>query len=930
MDTENIESAPFFGTECALQPSVPALSNAMPWVGSVCNFSRVSTPAVITAWLLPSDSSTCYQQLIDSAYPYLPTGSTMVTALTDQSQSSTSALSYPGVLQWDLIGNTDGTEAAFWDFPGTILDQKTTFSSLDPNVLVHSYPTRSASLVQTTTPQVSNQGYSLEPSYQKGSQVYYYDLNSLGPQVPGELRQCLQACDPVSYSGGHVSALQPEMVMMPKEIQSTNIQTAFSTSAIYYPTAAQDMSDTSLQVVNMETSLGLTASGQTLCLLQSPDLCNAYTQDIQMNTAPVNGCSLPAPIHSPLEFLPLPPAPSLEQTDNNDLDRMTADLSTPLDAYEGIKENQDPSLLTLAHDNVQQALKYTDSESIRQKLSPDNATLGGSILGQNEPGELQSVMGSSLDLADMTTLVADVHLPQLLNSITEVNHFQDPTAMQSTDIRTDQAQESASIISVPLEQVRNRDQRASEMLHGPPQARDHVQHLVEKEKAGVSTATSEGAIDNMPKHLEAKAHKDTPSRPSRARAQGQDKTKKTRENNSKKTTELKQSRNRVKGEEQTTMAKNTRKRVPPVLSHDSFKKPRTHLGKHMLESVQVFHPLGKKSEKKAGISSSRALFNFSCNQDPMTGAATTSLLDVLCDVRGHGKTLGNAQRPESGSHKTCPSPSQYELPPPGKVKLVPLLFPTLDKPQARPVSRKPLSLASRRPTTDNPVRSHSHAVNATTMKPSHGAHASTSSMASVKSVVPIATTATRPNITNPIQSYTGPQPALCRPVSHRASSHTSLQRELTSADKNKAPLPPKPKFQYLLQDFSRQPIPWRKVDIPGPVISQPITEEQRPEREAMKRRAQQQRENAAKYTSLGKPQLFLQREQDMEISQYYGYAISAVALEQFAEWLIKKDPVWWYLTFLELMCLCVFSAASTPNIWRFHRDNFHPWTPVVS
>ncbi|KAL6084228.1 hypothetical protein STEG23_004922, partial [Scotinomys teguina] len=33
---------------------------------------------------------------------------------------------------------------------------------------------------------------------------------------------------------------------------------------------------------------------------------------------------------------------------------------------------------------------------------------------------------------------------------------------------------------------------------------------------------------------------------------------------------------------------------------------------------------------------------------------------------------------------------------------------------------------------------------------------------------------------------------------------------------------------------------------------------------------------------------------------------------------------------METECLCVFSEVSTPNIWRFHRDNFHPWMPVVS
>ncbi|XP_052616298.1 uncharacterized protein C2orf78 homolog [Peromyscus californicus insignis] len=875
---ENFQRAPFFGMECALQPSAPVLKNATPLAGSVCNFSRVSTPALSSAWLLPSDSSICCQELMDSRYPDLPAGTTMVTVLTDQGQSSASALSYPGVLQWDPSGSTDRREAAFQDFTVPVIDQNTTFSSLsmtaqgdnilDPNALVLSYPTLSARLVQATPPQVPNQGYSLAPSYQEGSQVYYYDLNILGPLMAGELGQCLQTCGSLSYSGGQGSALQPEMVMMLKEIQPTNVQTPFSTSGSYYPTPAQDMADISLQVVKMETSLELSTSGQTLHLLQSPDLCNACTQDVQ-KTPPVHGdWSLIAPIESPSEFLCLPPAPSLKQTENNDLDLMTADLSTPLDVYEGKKENQDSSHLPLAHANMQQALNYTDSGSLKPKLSPDNATLGSTSLGQDEHGMLLGAMGSSMDFADLTTLD---YLPRLFNSVTEMNQFQDPTATQSKDIRTDQAQESSSIISVLVDQVKG--QKASEMLDGSPQARIQLQDLVEEEEDVGSDGSSEGAIDNMPKHLEGKAQKATPNMSNRARAQGQDKNKRTRENNSKKIEELKQSRNRVKEEENTTKPKKKWKRNPPELSHDSFKVPRTHLGMHMLESVQVFHPLGKKSEKKTGISSSQAQLNFSSNKDPRTGPATISLLDVPSDGRGPGNTPSNVQSTDSNAHRQCPSPSQYELPPPGKVKLVPLPFPALDKPQARLVSRKPLSLASRRPPAVCPVRAHSHSAQPTTLKSSKPAPTSTSLMASDKPVLPIATSATRPNITNPTQSCPGPQPALCRPVSYRASSHTSLQRELASADKNKAPSPPKPQIQYLLQDFSRQPIPWRKVHIPGPVISQPITEEQRPEREAMKRQAQRERENAAKYTSLGKLQLFLQREKDMEISRYYGYAI---------------------------------------------------------
>ncbi|CAO2625707.1 Uncharacterized protein C2orf78 homolog, partial [Lemmus lemmus] len=858
--TENCQRAPFFGAECALQPSVPVLRNAIPSAGSVCNFYGVSTPAASSAWLLPSDSSTCCQQLMDSASLYQQAGTTTLTALTDQSQISTLALPYAGVLQCDLTGSSDRRETAFQDFTVTIIDQNTTLSSLamtaqcdnslDPNALVPLYPTLSASLVQATPSQVPNQGYNLAPSYQDGSQLYYYSLNSLGPLMAGELEQCLQAYGLVSYSGTQASSLQPEMVMMLKEFQPMNVQTPLSTSAFYYPTSAQVMPDTSLQVVEMETPLELTPSGQTFCLLQSPDLGNACTHDTQMRTSPVNeDRSLTAPIHSPSEFLPLPPAPSLEQTENNNLD----------DTYEGTKENQNPTLLPLVHPDMQQTLKYTDAESLRQNLVLDNATLGNSTLGQEEPGVLQSVVGSNMDLADMTALVADIHLPQLFNSLTE--------------LKRDQAQESSSVISVPSDQVIKNDQKVSELPDGAPQTRIQLQKLVEGEDAVGSAGFSEGAFDNVVKHSEGKAQKVTPSKRSRARAHGQDRAKKTRENNSKKTEELKTSNHRVKAEERSAIPKTKRKKNPPELSHDSFKKPRTHLGMHMLESVQVFHPLGKKSEKKTGISSSRALLKFISNKDPRTGPDTTSLLDMPHEGQTLDKSLGKIQRPGSSAHKESPSPSQYELPPPGKVKLVPLPFPVLDRPQTKPVSRKLLCLASRRPTVAYPLRPHSHSVQPPTLKSSQPAPARTSLMASDKPALPNATSATRPNITKPVQSFTEPQPAASRPAPYRASSHTSLHREPLSAARNKALSSPKAKAQFLLLDFSCQPIPWRKVDIPGPVISQPITEEQRPEREAMKRQAQQERENTAKYTSLGKLQFFLQREKDMEISKYYGYAM---------------------------------------------------------
>ncbi|XP_021070828.1 uncharacterized protein C2orf78 homolog [Mus pahari] len=867
--SENFQSSRFFGTESTLHPSLPLLSNSIQPAGTVCNFSRISTPDVSSAWLLPSASSTSLQPLMGNAYLNPHAGTTMLTVLTEQGQISTSAPSYPGALKWDFTGSTDRREDARQEFNMTIIDQDTTLSSLavtnqcdkilDPNAIVPFYPTLPASFVQVTPPQMPNQGYSLAPSYQEGSQVYYYEHNNLGPLIAGEFGQCLQPHGSVSYPGSQTSALQPEMVMVLKEIQPRNIQIPLFTSAFSYSTSAQSMPDSGLTVVQMETSLGLPPSGQTHCQLQSSKLCNSCVQVSQIRPPAVNrDRALTAPIHSPSEFLALPPAPSLEQPENKNMTEAKEEFLKTLDAYDGTKENQDTSILTLEHPDLQQPLHCTDTESLRQKPASDNAHLGSINVGPKELVGLENEIGSSFDFKDITILETDIQIPQLLNTL--------------TDIDQDQSCENWKVTSGPSDQVRKNKHKSFELLEGAPQAKIQHRDLVEGEGAVGVAGASEKAIDNMAKHPEGKAPKVPPSKNRRARKQGKERSSGP-ENNSKKTGELKQSRKRVKAEEKPTIPKTKRKRNPPELSQNSFKKPRTHLGMHMLESVQVFHPLGKKSEKKTGISSFGGLRTFTTNKDLGPGSVTTTVLNRPREGQGPPKSPGKVQRAESSAHKECTSPSQYELPPAGKVKLVPLPFPTMEKPQSRPASRKPPSLAVRRPTTVYPVQPHSHSAQPTTLRPAQPPPVSTSSVASAKPAPPISSSATGPNETNPNQSSAVPQLATSRPVPYRASSHTSFQRELVSAARNKAPSPPKPQTQYLLQDFSRQPIPWKKVDILGPVVSQPITKEQRPEREAMKRRAQQERENAAKNPSTGKLQFFLQREKDMEISQYYGYAM---------------------------------------------------------
>ena len=97
----------------------------------------------------------------------------------------------------------------------------------------------------------------------------------------------------------------------------------------------------------------------------------------------------------------------------------------PRDAYEDTKENQDPSFLPFSHPGLQQPLHCTDTGSLRQTFASNNASLGGIHLGLEEKGTLDSLMVSTIDFADITTLVADIDLPQLFNFLTGLDQYKD-------------------------------------------------------------------------------------------------------------------------------------------------------------------------------------------------------------------------------------------------------------------------------------------------------------------------------------------------------------------------------------------------------------------------------------------------------------------------------------------------------------------------
>uniref|UniRef100_H0XIT3 Chromosome 2 open reading frame 78 n=1 Tax=Otolemur garnettii TaxID=30611 RepID=H0XIT3_OTOGA len=872
--TENFQNSSLLGTANSLQLSLPVVSNEAPLTGSVCNFSRVSAPAVSSAWLLPSSSGTSFQSLMGSAYLYQHSGTTMLSGVTGQNQISTSNASYPGIFEWDITGSTEKS-SSLGDLTVTVIDPDTTLSSMsttnqydktsDANALVPLYPSLSASLVQGTPSQIPNQGHSLSLPYQEGSQVYYYNQSTLGPLLSGELSPCLQSYGSMSYTGSMASASQPEVVMVLKEIQPTNVLPTASTPRIYYSMSAQPITDTSFQGLRMDNSLGLQPPSQTLSLPQTPEFpksCSSRNiQIIESNPPPDFGdISLIAPVQSPSDFLALSPVSSQEKTENKNLDEITMKLPKPLDAYPIPIENHDPPLLPLEIPDIHQLLACIDP--LGHEVQPDAniASLGKNSLSLEDHGTLENEMESSSSFSDITTLVKDINLPQLFDSLKDLDQSKDLTGFKAKDTKAIK--------------VKKNKLKASEPLSDAPKAKIQTkspENLFGEEVIIVSA--SDRAPVNTAKYSNSKPQKAASSKNSKAKGHRQEKTKKARDNNAKKAEESKRSGNKVKAEEKPTIPKMKRKRNQLELSQENFKKPRSCLGMHMLESVQVFHALGKKNDKKTGLTSSWNLGNTNNTKDPKPSPAFKSWLDTRHEGKGSEKTQVKAQKTDGSAEKECSSPSDYELPPPGKVKLVPLPFPTMEKPQARPVPRRPQSVASHRPAAAYPARPGStNSAQSSVVNSYRPAPANASSIGPARPARPISTNSARPGSINPTQVNV-PQSTASKPALYKTSSCTSFRQEPISNAVIKPHSPAKPRNQYVLQDFSTQPIPWRKPDISGPVISRPITKEQRPEREAMKRQAQEERENAAKFTSLGKLQYFIEREKEMEISQYYGYVM---------------------------------------------------------
>ncbi|XP_054977167.1 uncharacterized protein C2orf78-like [Sorex araneus] len=663
-----------------------------------------------------------------------------------------------------------------------------------------------------------------------------------------------------------------KMVMVLKEVQASSNRLLASTSGIYYSVLAQPITEFSYQVMNSlgtEASLALQPSDQTFYLTQTselPESCSSRNQILERNPSPE---LRDVPIIAPAQrSLALPSATTQEQTDKS-LDEIKIGLSKSLDTLQIPIENQDPPLCLLVTPNIHQLLACI--HPLSQEQQPGTETTGQEKDGLcfKDSGTLESGIKSGGSRADITTLVEDIHLPLLLDRLKELDQRKYLQVMNTTDtITLNQVQENSSGTEGPSHPTRKNKNKTSEALEGEPKAKippKDPEHLPGGGVIVCNAAVSDRCPVTRAKQ-NSKPQKAASSRISKTKSHGQEKTKKAREN-SKTAEESKQPGNKVQAEEKPTTARMKRKKSEPELCQEAFKKPHSCPGMRMLESMQVFHALGKKSDQKPGFSSSRVLDS---SKKLHPSSAVKPWLGATKDGKGLEETQVRAQKPSSSAEERS-SPSQYELPPPGKVKLVPLPFLTMEKPRARPVPQRPQSPASHCPDAAHPASPGS--TNSAQPTASNSSRPTTASLPGpAKPAQPISTNPSRPGLLNPT-SRSIPQPATSRPAPYRTTASTSLQREPLPVSVTKHQAPPKCQSQFLLQDFRFQPIPWRKPNVPEPVMSKPITKEQRPEREAMKRKAQQERENAAKCTPLGKVHIFMEREKEMDLSRYYGYVM---------------------------------------------------------
>ncbi|XP_021120348.1 uncharacterized protein C2orf78 [Heterocephalus glaber] len=377
----------------------------------------------------------------------------------------------------------------------------------------------------------------------------------------------------------------------------------------------------------IETYVGWQALSQAGCVSQLPEImesCSSRSTQLLEGRPPTEsgGISVGAPVQNSTHSLTLDS--SWEQPEKENWDEMRSESLQPLDAHKVFIGTQDPPLLSLASPDSPELLASTE-HPIPENPGSEDALLGKCHPSLQDPGTLDKGIESSPGWADIGALVEGIQLPQVLQSLEDLDHSNQLTTIGAQD--TDSIQDNG--VQVPSAKVRKKKHKASEAITGASEAKLQLMDL-KSLPGGKGCVFSAAASDRAPKDTVEKSYRKSPMMPSNRTNQdeghGKGRAKKTKGNNEKKALDRKQSEPKVKAEDMPTIPNRKRKRHQPVTGQEVLKMPHTSLGMHLLESVQVFHPLGKKLDKKGGTMN---VAEQQCKQPWGTGTRSGKLAPCL-------------------------------------------------------------------------------------------------------------------------------------------------------------------------------------------------------------------------------------------------------------------------------------------------------------
>ncbi|KAJ1115969.1 hypothetical protein NDU88_004189 [Pleurodeles waltl] len=314
--------------------------------------------------------------------------------------------------------------------------------------------------------------------------------------------------------------------------------------------------------------------------------------------------------------------------------------------------------------------------------------------------------------------------------------------------------------------------------------------------------------------------------------------------------------NKLKVNGKTKKTQGKRKEACTETEQVSFKRHRSSLSLQMLESIQVFHPLGKKGQSTgaARASGNRAA--------PLSTEGHPSSTGRLI-AKVNEKPLASAQRDNKVSTQTVLPVIREILVDKNSIhldstntRLGVRIMPGKEMRKGNENRVSTMNMTKSKCLGDKQIlsedRARSLAVNGQRC-PKVGSTMRNDSSKAIQ----------LPSKELPSATLKVPiEPALNPPAARPAAP---IDHATAFCGKDQRP------ERLQLSHLSHLPCPTKELE-----VSIPISEEQKPEREAMKLRAQLERENACLYTSLGKLQFFVQRNKDHQYAKDFGYTVKTL------------------------------------------------------